>query len=57
MTAKEIFERVLKYGAQYDDTDIKVRIRNDETGDYLEITDVWVNASGDVMMEVGSEND
>ncbi len=55
MTAKEIFEKVLKYGAQYDDTDIKVRIRNDETGDYLEITNVWVNASGDVMMEVGGK--
>jgi hypothetical protein len=56
MTAKEIFEKVLKYGAQYDDTDIKVRIRDDETGDYLDITDVWVNASGDVMMEVDKEN-
>lgn len=52
MTAKEIFERVLKYGVQFDDMDIKVRIRNDETGDYLDITDVWVNASGDVMIEV-----
>lgn len=57
MTAKEVFEKVLSYGAQYDDTDIKVRIRNDETGDYLKITDVWVNASGDVMMEVEGRND
>lgn len=57
MTAKEVFEKVLSYGAQYDDTDIIVRIRNDETGDYLEITNVWVNASGNVMMEVGGRND
>lgn len=57
MTAKEVFEKVLSYGAQYDDTEIIVRIRNDETGDYLKITDVWVNASGNVMMEVGGRND
>lgn len=54
MTAKEVFEKVLSYGTQYDGKDIIVCIRNDETGDYLKITDVWVNASGNVMMEVGS---
>lgn len=57
MTAKEVFEKVLSYGAQYDGKDIIVRIRNDETGDYLRITDIWVNANGNVMMEVGGRND
>jgi hypothetical protein len=52
MTAKEIFEKVLKYGAQYDDTDIKVRIRDDNTGDELTVTDVWVDSSGDVIMDI-----
>jgi mannose/cellobiose epimerase-like protein (N-acyl-D-glucosamine 2-epimerase family) len=52
MTAKEVFEKVLSYGTQYDDTDIIVRIRNDETGDYLKITDVWVDSSGDVIMSI-----
>ena len=52
MTAKEVFEKVLSYGTQYDDTDIKVRICDDETGDELIVTDVWVDSSGDVIMSI-----
>jgi hypothetical protein len=56
MTAMEILKRVSSYDEPYWDKEIEVVIRNDETGDYLKVRDVWVNASGKVMMEVGGND-